>query len=70
MTTLCSSLDIFRKDVRGNPVWIDTAQDLDDARHRLSQLAQGLPGEYFVYDQRIQSIVASVPVQDCDWTPS
>jgi len=67
---LSSSLDIFRKDVRGNPVWIDTVEDLNDARHRMSQFAQALPGEYFVFDQRTHSVVASVPSQDCAWTPS
>jgi hypothetical protein len=58
---LCPSLDIFRKDVRGNPVWIDTVVDLDDARHRMCQLAEALPGEYFVFDQRTNRIVAKVP---------
>ena len=67
---LCTSLDLFRKDVRGNPVWIDTVEDIDVARRRLSQLAEALPGEYFVFDQRSHSIVASVSGQDCDWTPS
>ena len=32
-------LDIFRKDAHGNPVWIDVVPDLNDARHRLSELA-------------------------------
>jgi|KBSSwiStaDraftv2_1062776.scaffolds.fasta_scaffold850364_2 hypothetical protein len=48
-------LDIFRKDAHGNPVWIDAAQDLNEARHRLNQLA--LPGEYFVFDHRSHSVV-------------
>jgi hypothetical protein len=61
MPLTCSSLDIFRKDVRGNPVWIDTVDDLDDARYRLNRLAEALPGEYFVFDQRTHRIVAKVP---------
>jgi hypothetical protein len=28
------SLDIFRKDAQGNPIWIGTTQDMDDARDR------------------------------------
>jgi hypothetical protein len=54
------SLDIFRKDIRGNPVWIDLVGDLETARRRLSQLASALPGDYFVFDQRTNRIVASV----------
>jgi hypothetical protein len=56
------ALDIFKKDVRGNPVWVDAVEDLDDARSRLNQLALTLPGEYFVFDQRTRQIVASCSV--------
>jgi hypothetical protein len=54
------SLDIFKKDVRGNPVWIDAVEDLELARFRLSRLASVIPGEYFVFDQRTHRIVVSV----------
>lgn len=57
------ALDIFKKDVRGNPVWVDAVEDLDDARSRLNQLALTLPGEYFVFDQRTRQIVASCSVK-------
>ena len=50
-------LDIFRKDAHGNPVWITTVPDLDDARHQLSELAQTLPGVYFVFDHATHSVV-------------
>jgi len=50
-------LDIFRKDAHGNPVWINGGQDLDDARHRPSELALALPGEYFVFDHRTHTVV-------------
>jgi hypothetical protein len=62
------SLDIFKKDVRGNPVWIDAVEDLEVARFRLSQLASVLPGEYFVFDQRTRRIVVSVPSLSPDGT--
>ena len=62
------SLDIFKKDVRGNPIWIDAVEDLDVARFRLSQLASVLPGEYFVFDQRTRRIVVSVPSLSSDGT--
>ena len=45
-------LDIFRKDVQGNPLWLDCAADLQAARFRLTELATLTPGEYFVFDQR------------------
>jgi hypothetical protein len=60
------ALDIFKRDVRGNPVWIDAVDDLEDAHLRLNQLASILPGEYFVYDHRTRRIVASVTRLDCD----
>jgi hypothetical protein len=49
-------LDIFRKDVQGNPVWLACAADLQAARFRLTELATLKPGEYFVFDQRTQEI--------------
>jgi hypothetical protein len=52
------ALDIFKKDIRGNPVWIDAVDDLETARFRLSQLATVIPGEYFAFDQRTHQIVA------------
>jgi hypothetical protein len=55
-----AQLDIFRKDVRGNPVWLDCVADLETARFRLNQLALVSSGEYFVFDQRTHQIVASL----------
>jgi hypothetical protein len=53
------SLDIFRREVHGSPVWIDSVEDLRTAKIRLSQLVSK-PGEYFVFDQRTNRIVANV----------
>jgi hypothetical protein len=58
MSTL--PLDIFRKDVRGNPVWLDCVSDVQTARSRLSQLASLIPGEYFAFDQRTRQIILSL----------
>jgi hypothetical protein len=55
-----AQLDIFRKDSRGNPVWLDCVTDLEAARSRLNELASVAPGEYFVFDQRTHQIVASL----------
>jgi hypothetical protein len=60
------SLDIFKKDAHGNPIWIGTTLDVDDARDHLNRLASSLPGEYFVFDQRTHQVVASVARLDGD----
>ena len=53
------SLDIFRRDVQRSPVWIDSVEDLRTAQIRLSQLVLEFPGEYFLFDQRTNRIVAN-----------
>jgi hypothetical protein len=60
MAEMHAPLDIFKKDVQGNPVWLDCVSDLQTARFRLNQLASLAPGEYFVFDQRTQQIAASL----------
>lgn len=55
-----AQLDIFRKGVQGNPVWLDCLKDLETARFRMDRLALVSPGEYFVFDQRTHQIVASL----------
>jgi hypothetical protein len=55
-----AQLDIFKRDVRGDPVWLDCVKDLESARRRLNELASVIPGEYFVFDQRTHQIVASL----------
>jgi hypothetical protein len=60
------ALDIFNKDRRGDPVWLEAVGDLENARLRLSQLASVIPGEYFAFDQNAHQIVASVVRSDSD----
>jgi hypothetical protein len=60
-----SSFDIFRKDRRGNHVWLAVVGDLETARFRLNQLASLRPGEYFVFDSRTHQIVAAM--EDSEW---
>ena len=52
--------DVFRKDLLGTPVWMETAPDLETAELRVTELAGRSPGEYFVFDQRTHQIVASL----------
>jgi hypothetical protein len=54
------SLDIFKRDTHGNPIWVGTLQGENDPRHHLSQLAAAFPGEYFAFDHQTCRIVASV----------
>ena len=51
-------LDILKKQNDGSFVWIEAANDLRMAEERISHLACVDPGEYFVFDQRSQQIVA------------
>lgn len=53
-------LDILKRQVDGSFVWIEAASDLRVAEERISHLACLDPGEYFVFDQRSQQIVAKV----------
>ncbi len=57
---LTSGFDLFKKDVHGDPIWIDSATDLGTARLRLTQLAARFPGEYFIFDQSSHRIVANL----------
>jgi hypothetical protein len=66
MTSPC--LDIFKKDRRGNPIWVDAVGDLENARLRLSQLSSIAPGEYFVFDQRNHEIVVRLGSDRIEWT--
>ena len=64
MSTPC--LDIFKKDARGNPIWVDAVGDLETARVRVAQFAATLPGEYFVFDQRTNRVMrANVDQVEC-----
>lgn len=57
---LTSAFDLFRKDVHGDPIWIDSTTDLSIARLRLTELAAHFPGEYFVFDQANHRVVANL----------
>lgn len=50
-------LDLYKKDARGNLVWLDTVCDRETARFRLAELASAFPGEYFAFDQITHKIM-------------
>jgi hypothetical protein len=56
-------LDILRRQSDGSFVWIEAASDVRLAEERITRLAETEPGEYFVFDQRSQQIVAKVAKQ-------
>lgn len=56
-------LDILKRQTDGSFVWIEVASEMHIAEQRISQLASMAPGEYFVFDQRTQQIVAKIAKQ-------
>lgn len=54
-------LDILKRQRDGSFLWIEAASEIDIAERRITQLALAEPGEYFVFDQRTQQIVAKSP---------
>jgi hypothetical protein len=62
------SLDIFKEDLGGNPVWVAAVGDLENARRRVNQLASVVPGEYFIFDQRTRQILVRLGSDQIDWT--
>jgi hypothetical protein len=53
--------DILRRHQDGSFLWLEAASDLQVAKTRLEQLYASSPGEYFVFDQQSQQIVARSP---------
>ncbi len=53
--------DILRRHSDGSLIWLESTAELTHARDRLQQFYSASPGEYFVFDQRSQQIVAKVP---------
>jgi hypothetical protein len=51
-------LDILKRQSDGSFMWIEAVGDMRVAEERISHLAGMDPGEYFVFDQRSQQIVA------------
>jgi hypothetical protein len=49
--------DILKKDVLGNSIWVETAEDLRKARIRIEELAIHSPGEYVVFNHLTGQVV-------------
>jgi hypothetical protein len=48
------TVDIFRIQMDGEPVWLDSAVSLEEGRAKISELMASVPGEYFLFCQRTQ----------------
>ena len=49
--------DILKKDVLGNPIWVEAVEDLRKAIARIAELTLHSPGEYFVFNQQTSQVV-------------
>jgi hypothetical protein len=52
--------DILRRHNDGSFIWVEAASELSHAKDRLQQLNAAMPGDYFIFDQKSQQIVARV----------
>jgi len=50
--------DIFRKDLLGTPVWMESVEDLKTAELHVMEMVARSPGEYFVFSQETKEIVS------------
>jgi hypothetical protein len=50
--------DILRRHHDGSLLWLEATADIRTAKTRLQQLSASSPGDYFVFDQASQQIVA------------
>src|SRR6266852_8752788 len=53
-----NAFDILKKLPDGGIVWIEAAKDLESARERIKLFAAYKPGEYVVFCQETQSVIA------------
>ena len=54
-----AKFDIFRKLPDGQPVWLKAVAGLGEAKSELARMATICPGDYFLYDTRIGSVISS-----------
>jgi len=53
-----SPFDILKRHEDGSFIWLEAAQNLQAAQARLQELCARAPGDYFIFDQKSQQIVA------------
>jgi hypothetical protein len=50
--------DIFRVTQDNQPIWVEPASTLEDARARVMELGEFYPGEYFIFSQQTGNRIA------------
>jgi hypothetical protein len=55
-----AQFDILRRHEDGSFLWLETAENIEIAKARLEELRAQTPGNYFVFDQKSQQIVAKL----------
>lgn len=58
MIMATAHLDIMLREKDGSYIWLEAANDLETAKNRLQELSAANPGDYFIFDQRTQKVVA------------
>ena len=54
---MTSIFDIFSTLPNGRPLWIGSVEGFDEAKKRLSALAENRPGQYFIYSEQTGEVV-------------
>lgn len=49
--------DIFATLPDGTPLWIGSVEGFDEARKRMSRLAENRPGKYFLYSEESGEVI-------------
>jgi hypothetical protein len=69
-----NAFDILKKLPDGGIVWLEAAKDLETARERIKFLATYKPGEYVIFCQETQNVIATpwvtYPRQELEATDS
>jgi len=53
-------VDVMRKQDDGSLIWVEAVQNVEVARSRIDNFGKTAPGEYVIFDQNTQQIVACV----------
>jgi hypothetical protein len=56
--------DIFRIQADGEPLWLDSALDMEEAGDLATKLMAKVPGQYFVFNQKTQEKIFVGPDED------
>jgi hypothetical protein len=54
------SIDVMRKQNDGTLIWVEAVQSVEVAKSRINNFGRTMPGEYVIFDQTTQQIVACV----------